>query len=139
MIGLSVVVGIIAALGGYALAVWLDASIAGAMATIAGVCFVLALLFAPQHGLLAKSLRRVRQRWQFATEMLVVHLAHHEGTPDQLQESSISHLQVELRWTAPFVAEVVHRATNFGLVQRENGHLELTPDGRRLAQHVTAR
>lgn len=139
MIGLSVVVGIIAAVLGYVLAIVLDASIAGAMATVAGLCFGLALLFAPQHGLVAKTMRRVRQRRQFATEMLVVHLAHHEGTPEQAQESSLGHLQADLRWTAQFAADVVRRATQSGLVQRQNGHLELTNNGRQLAESVTAR
>jgi manganese/zinc/iron transport system permease protein len=139
MILLSVIVGIISAVLGYLLAAMLDASIAGAMATVAGGCFALTLLFAPQHGLLAKSLRRIRQRRQFAAEMLVVHLAHHEGTPEQIQESSLGHLQAELRWTAQFAADVVRRATQSGLVQHENDHLELTNDGRVLAQRVTTR
>ncbi|HEX6287753.1 MAG TPA: metal ABC transporter permease [Herpetosiphonaceae bacterium] len=139
LIVLSVLIGIVAAVMGYALAMVLDASIAGAMATVAGICFALALLFAPHHGLLAKALRRVRQRRQFATEVLVVHLAHHEGTPQQAQESSLGHLQADLRWTAEFAAEVVQRAAQGGLVRRENGHLELTSDGRMLAQRVIAR
>ena len=139
MIALSVVVGIVAAVLGYALAIVLDASIAGAMATVAGLCFGLTLLGAPQHGLLAKSLRRARQRRQFATEMLVVHLAHHEGTPEQAQESSLSHLQADLRWTAQFAADVVRRAAQHGLIQRDSDQLELTSAGRNLAQQVTAR
>lgn len=139
LIGLAVVVGVVAALGGYALAIWLDASIAGAMAAVAGLCFGLAMAFAPQHGLVAKLLRRARQRRQFAAEMLVVHLANHEGTPEQGAESTLSHLQGELRWTETFAAEVVRRASQAGLVARTNGHLELTDGGRLLAQRVTSR
>lgn len=139
MIGLAVLVGIVAAVGGYALAIWLDASIAGAMAAVGGLCFMLTMLFAPQQGLLAKTIRRIRQRRQFATEMLVVHLANHEGTPEQINESTLAHLQAELRWTAQFAAEVVRRAAQIGLVEREEGHLALTEGGRSLAQRVTTR
>lgn len=59
MLVLAVALGVGAALGGYASARVLDCSIAGAMATTAGVLFLLAFLFAPAHGTLA---RRVRHR-----------------------------------------------------------------------------
>jgi manganese/zinc/iron transport system permease protein len=54
MLTLAVVLGIIASAGGYYLAVALDGSIAGAMATVAGAQFLLAFLFSPRHGLIAK-------------------------------------------------------------------------------------
>ena len=72
---------LVAAIAGYLVARWLDASIAGSMATMTGLLFVLALLLAPGRGLVAQWLLRRRQRWQFAGEMLVVHLSQHEGTP----------------------------------------------------------
>jgi len=139
MMSFSVLVGIIAAIGGYYLAVVLDASIAGAMATVAGCCFGFVLLLAPQHGVLAKMLRRARQRRQFATEMLVVHLANHAGTPEEAQENALGHLQAELRWNTNFATEVVRRAALAGLIERSNGQLELTGAGKTLAQHVMAR
>jgi manganese/zinc/iron transport system permease protein len=139
MIFLAVVVGIVSAIGGYVLAIVLDASIAGAMASIAGLCFALTALFAPQHGVLAKAVRRRQQRRQFAAEMLVVHLANHEGTPEQGHENSLAHLQAELRWSAQFAAEVVRRAVQLGLVQHQHDDLALTVNGRQLAQQVTAR
>lgn len=52
MLFLSVVVGIIASIGGYYLAWAVDGSIAGAMATVAGLEFLLALLFSPIQGVL---------------------------------------------------------------------------------------
>jgi manganese/zinc/iron transport system permease protein len=54
MLWLGVGFGIGAALGGYYLAVWLNGSIAGAMAVISGVFFVAALLFSPRGGFLRK-------------------------------------------------------------------------------------
>jgi len=139
MITLAVLVGVVAAVAGYAIAIPLDISIAGAMATMAGVCFAGAALFGPQHGIVAKAAQRATQRRRFAAEMLVVHLANHEGTPEQQAESTLTHLQAELRWTAEFAADVVRRALNGGLISRVDGHLELTGDGRALARRVTAR
>lgn len=57
MLGLSVLLGIIASFAGYYLAVWLDGSIAGAIATVTGIEFLLAFLFSPTHGKLRSQIR----------------------------------------------------------------------------------
>ncbi len=61
MLGLSMVVGIISAVTGYALAVWLDSSIAGAMASMSGVIFLIVLLLSPTHGVIARLRARSRK------------------------------------------------------------------------------
>src|SRR5690606_10819853 len=72
MIGLSALSGVAAAIGGYWLAHAIDASIAGSMATTAGLIFALAFLFAPERGLIALARRRRQQRWDFAETMLAI-------------------------------------------------------------------
>jgi len=57
MLLLSCAVGIIASIAGYYLAVWLDGSIAGAIATVCGVLFAVATLLSPSHGILFKTLK----------------------------------------------------------------------------------
>lgn len=52
MLLLSSVAGILAAFGGYFLAVWIDGSIAGAMTVVLGLEFLLTFIFAPRYGLL---------------------------------------------------------------------------------------
>ena len=54
MLGLSALLGVLSAAGGYFLASWIDGSIAGAMAVVAGLLFTLALLFSPTQGILRK-------------------------------------------------------------------------------------
>ena len=58
MIGLSVAVGIASAVSGYFASYLLDASIAGCIVSAAGILFILALLFSPSSGLVAKFARR---------------------------------------------------------------------------------
>jgi manganese/zinc/iron transport system permease protein len=60
MVALAVACGVASTLGGYTMARALDASIAGSMATIAGLLFLLAFLFSPAHGLLPRLWRRRR-------------------------------------------------------------------------------
>jgi manganese/zinc/iron transport system permease protein len=57
MLLFSVVAGVVASIGGYYLAVLMDASIAGGMSTVAGLEFVLVLLFSPSQGIIIKKLR----------------------------------------------------------------------------------
>lgn len=58
----SVLIGIASAVGGYALAVRLDGSIAGAISVVSGMIFLLAAIFSPSHGALTRWLqsRRVK-------------------------------------------------------------------------------
>jgi manganese/zinc/iron transport system permease protein len=58
MLLLSSALGIIAAVTGYYLAAAIDGSIAGAMATITGIEFVLAFLLAPENGLIMKKIKK---------------------------------------------------------------------------------
>ncbi|HYF69464.1 MAG TPA: metal ABC transporter permease [Ohtaekwangia sp.] len=51
MLLLSSLVGIIASISGYYVAVWLDGSIAGAIAMMCGVLFSLVLFLSPTHGI----------------------------------------------------------------------------------------
>lgn len=133
MIGLSVFIGVLSAVGGYWLAHVLDASIAGSMATVVGVCFGAAFLFAPHRGIVAVMRRRARQRWAFAQKMLTIHLLHHEGRPEADRENRVEHLQEHLQWQADFADRVVQQSIQNNLVVNAGGQLALTEAGRRLA------
>lgn len=62
MVAVTVAVGWLSAGVGYAGALRVDASIAGAMGLVAAGCFALALLLSPRHGVLAVRARRARRR-----------------------------------------------------------------------------
>jgi manganese/zinc/iron transport system permease protein len=57
MLVIACIAGIVASIAGYYFAVWLDGSIAGAIAAASGILFVLAVLLSPTHGILFKKLR----------------------------------------------------------------------------------
>lgn len=136
MLGLSVLIGAISAVGGYWLARWMDTTISGAMASMTGVIFGLTWLAAPERGLIALALRQTRQRWEFAQQMLAVHLLHHEGTAAAAEESRVDNLDQHLRWQPSFASAVVQRAEKRGLVRREGNMLLLTEQGRQVAQEA---
>ncbi|MDF2938278.1 MAG: hypothetical protein K0Q90_3651 [Paenibacillaceae bacterium] len=57
MMVLSGAFGVISAISGYYLAVWLDTSISGSMAFATGVLFLVSFLFSPKHGQISRLLR----------------------------------------------------------------------------------
>lgn len=136
MIGLSIFMGVLSAISGYWVAHWLDASIAGAMATMVGVIFLLVLMFAPIRGVVAVWRRRHRQKWTFAEKMLAIHLHQHEGMTDEARENRAAHLQEHFSWDARFAGSVVDRAGEDGFVNEDAGRLYLTEAGRALAREA---
>ena len=64
----------ISSLIGYHLSYWLDVSSAGAMVSVACSLFALAFLFAPQQGLAAAALRRLRLRMRMHQENIARHM-----------------------------------------------------------------
>jgi manganese/zinc/iron transport system permease protein len=137
MIGLSVAIGAASAIGGYWLAHAVDASIAGSMATMAGLLFFVILLLAPDRGLVAARRRQARQRVEFAQAMLVIHLLNHEGSPAADEENRVEHLHRHLRWNPAFAGRIVAGAERRAFVlRREDDRLTLTPRGRELARQA---
>jgi manganese/zinc/iron transport system permease protein len=136
MLQYSALLGIASALGGYWVAHWLDASIAGSMATMVGVLFGAVWLLAPERGLLAQARRRARQRLTFAQTMLAIHLSNHEGRPEASQENRAGELHTHLHWSQGFTQRVLRQAEREGWVQRQGELLGLTDRGRAAAQQA---
>lgn len=139
MLGLSVLIGVVGAIGGYWLAHSMDTNIAGAMVTVIGLLFLLTVLFAPRRGLVMIMRRRMQQKWEFAEKMLAIHLLHHEGSPEAQYESRVEHLLEHIRWEPNFAEDVVRYAERKGIVKRYMGNLQLTDEGRVLAQEAMVR
>jgi manganese/zinc/iron transport system permease protein len=139
ILALSAFLGALSAVGGYWLAHFLDASIAGSIAAVCGVVFVLVYLLAPEKGLLALAQRRARQKWEFAQTMLVIHLLNHEGLPEADQENRVSHLSEHIHWDAEFAQRVLQRSLTRGWVTRQGNSLFLTEQGRGRAQQAFLR
>ncbi|MFO7320826.1 MAG: metal ABC transporter permease [Chloroflexota bacterium] len=139
MLVISVVLGVLAAFGGYLVASWIDTSIAGAMATMSGVIFMITLLFAPEQGLIARKRLSRKRRERFAVEMLLVHLSRHENTATEAAENAMPHLTGELNWSPEFAGATVERAGQQGLIEKHGDQLRLTPKGRATAERVLMR
>jgi manganese/zinc/iron transport system permease protein len=131
MIGISMLIGALSAVSGYFVARALDSTISGAMALMVGVWFALVFLVAPERGVVAVLWRRQRQKWEFAQQVLAVHLLNHPS--GDLEERHINHMYRHLRWEPRFATAVLRRARQRGLIALANDYLELTPRGQQVA------
>ena len=129
MLVYSALIGIFSAISGYWLAHFLDASIAGSMATMTGISFLTAYLLAPERGLVAQARRRREQRTEFALTMLTMHIAHHTATQEAEQENQVTRLDEHLKWSPQFANEIVRIAERDGLIREHDGLLTLTESG----------
>jgi manganese/zinc/iron transport system permease protein len=134
MLMYSALIGVFSAISGYWLAHFLDASIAGSMATMTGISFLAAYLFAPERGWIAQARRRQDQRIEFALTMLTMHIAHHTATHEAEQENQVTRLDEHLKWSPPFAMEIVRIAERNGLIRQQNGLLTLTENGVKRSQ-----
>jgi manganese/zinc/iron transport system permease protein len=134
MIWLSGTIGVASAISGYWFAHYLDASIAGSIAMMTGVLFGLAFLLAPYRGIIAIARRRASQRWEFAQTVLAIHLFSHEGLREAEREAHVNHLSSHLHWEPDFARQVVRNAERRGFIHNQDGRLDLTEQGREMAQ-----
>jgi manganese/zinc/iron transport system permease protein len=125
MLLLAVAIGIASVAAGYGFAWAWDASIAGGIATATGALFLLALLFSPRHGLLARALRHRRLALRLSGDLLLLHLR------DEGQPQSVGALAARFGWPATKLARVVRPLHQAGLLEQEGAFLRLTADGAR--------
>lgn len=124
------------ALLGTVLAQQFDVNIAGTVATILGIQFTAIWIVAPRRGLIVQLIRRRRQRHEFFTTMLLIHLLQHEGTPQQTEESRVDGLHEHLRWRAREVRSIVQGVIRQHLADVGDGLLCLTESGRARARET---
>jgi manganese/zinc/iron transport system permease protein len=99
------------------------------MASMTGVWFLLALLFAPRTGLVAQALRRRDQRLDHDCRALVAHLFTHQDRPEMAEENTLHALINHLGWREPRARAAVLRAHDRALVERRDGVLILRAKG----------
>lgn len=94
MIFLACFFGVFSAIAGYWSANYLDASIAGSIATMLGLVFLMVYLFAPTKGLIAVLYREKQQRIEVSLITFILHLKNHK----EKEERHVNHLNEHINW-----------------------------------------
>jgi manganese/zinc/iron transport system permease protein len=123
MLAVGTACGIGSAWLGYGLSRLLDASIAGSMATVSGILFVMALLLSPRHGLAARFLRDRTVGAAMAEQLLLVHLRHGG------RAMPVPDLSRRFSWSARRLRRTAERLRTRGWIESSGGGLQLTADG----------
>lgn len=136
MLAIGSAIAIISAISGYWLAVAFNVSIGGMMAVMTGVCFLFALAFGPQYGLIAQWARQRARRDENAARTLAVHLFNHEADPAASEENVAAALRDHLHWSEARAHAILVKSLEDGLVTRSGQNLTLTEKGRAVAREV---
>ena len=124
MLALSVLFGIASAIGGYYVARWIDASIAGAMAMVAGMLFTVVFLASPSHGLVAKLLRHRRLSLGMSEQLLLLHLDR------ETKSATLATVRRRFAWRHRYLDRIVGRLRNRGWIEvSDGGGVRVTADG----------
>ena len=136
MIVLSVALGIISAITGYLFALSVDVSIAGSMATTAGIVFGLIWVFAPNRGLISRWRRITKQRFEIDVQVLLTHIQKETESNNKVNSLTIS---PSLGWKIEYSKKVNDFAQKQKLLEKdEEGTLQLTENGLKKAKHYSS-
>lgn len=130
MIALSLLIGAVASVIGYNMAILFDVSIAGSIAIIIGVLFIIVLIVSPKSGLISTIKRKRNQKLEFSVKILLIHIANHMNTPQETDECGVDMLEYHLRWDKMFLNKVLKKAMEKKLVYIENRIFKLSDKGK---------
>ncbi|HLW30415.1 MAG TPA: metal ABC transporter permease [Brumimicrobium sp.] len=125
MLGLACFFGVLSAISGYWLASFLDASIAGSIATMLGVIFLIIYLFAPSKGLISVLYREKQQRVEVLLITFLLHLKNHS----EIEERHVNHLNEHIDWQKVRSKTVLSLALKNNMITIENKVVSLSEKG----------
>lgn len=133
---LAVLCATVSAILGYFLADYWETSVAGMMAVVAGGLFTLSVVFAPQHGLLIKAIRRLRLTLRIVKEdiLAVLYRVEERGRRDGRATSLVEAECVRFAgggWLPQLAIPLL--STQGLIVKQSEGTLGLTDSGRERA------
>lgn len=136
MLFLAVVLSTSATIIGYLCANWVNSTVSGMVAVVAGVQFLLAVFLSPHHGLIGRALNNLGLRLRIIREDILSRLYRMEEslrTSRPRETATLTHEQCAqmaggraLGWLA---LAMLRRRSH--VVPAGDGHIQLTTDGRR--------
>jgi len=125
----AVNIGIINCLVGYFLSLYLDVSVAGTIASVSGLTFLLTVLLSPRSGVLFGLWRRKERKVTFEKELLLLHLKTHEVSDDYNEEAGRYTIGQHLHWSEEKVKKMSAQLIRDGEVMNKDDIFYLTKKG----------
>lgn len=110
---------------------WLNVSISGMTASVAGLVFLLVWLF-NKNGVITQIIKRQEDRKDFKAYLMLLHIGNHSGTFVEKQELSFNTINKHLNWTKEEAKEIAAylRKKDFVSENQDKQIYELTDNGR---------
>lgn len=136
MLGLAAVAGVLSTVGGFLLALALDASPAGAMSLVSGALFGLALVFSPSHGILPRRAEQRKLAGRIGREDALQMLWRRGEHGETLDAPGLAALT---RGGVGGARATLRALVRGGSAQEKDGVFSLTAEGRSSAQELMHR
>jgi len=117
---LSAALGTVSAVTGYALARYLDASIAGSIAAMTGVIFLIGCVLAPERGLYARLSQKRTMRNALGVDLVVAYLQKCESF-----SASVTNISHDLNWSYDQTKAIVRAGIERGTLSRSGAFITL--------------
>jgi cation ABC superfamily ATP binding cassette transporter, membrane protein len=126
---LALLISVVNSIIGYALAVHMNASIAGLCAVINMLVYVLALLSSPK-GTITSYIRRLQSIQQMQRDLFLLHIGTHTAESRESSENHADEIGDHLKWDAPKIRRVSRELIERRLLCRDGNYYLLTEEGR---------
>jgi manganese/zinc/iron transport system permease protein len=130
MMVLSAIIGSICAVIGYLISIAINSSIAGCIASIIGLVFILTFVFAPRKGLLSIHYHNYIKKIEFSCLALLIHIINHTGTEEEIEECSLDSVHNHMHWTKKYLLKIVNSNKRDNYIFIENNILKITDEGK---------
>lgn len=125
----AVLIAVGAAVSGTQAAFFLNTSIAGMVASVIGLVFMMTLIASPQVGIIAKIRYRRHLHVRYGEETLLFHVFTHQNTPCAPVENGTGTIHEHLHWSPRFLKKITRRLMKQNLLVVENGIYKLSHKG----------
>lgn len=130
MIVISALFGAVNAVLGFLIANAYDVSIAGSMAMMTGISFLVVFTFAPERGMVSVVRRRRFQKIDFAKKSMLFHLMNHENDENENIENAVDSIYDHLNWSKEFINRIIKHLIEEKRILVADGIYKLTDEGR---------
>ena len=132
---LSILFSTISSILGYQFAFIFDVSIAGSMALMVGLVFLVSLIVAPKRGLIALYKIRKERKLEFEKTILLLHIYNHQEAADEMAENGLNSITTHLNWEKPKLDRIAESLEDNVMVDHDALHI--TEKGIKTLKHFT--
>lgn len=129
MLFYSAGIGVFNAILGYRVAYMFDVSIAGSMAMVTGIVFLIVLISAPKRGLIVVLNRRNKQKLDFAMLAVGFHIRSHMGSRKEQEELGKKSMAQHLNWEEQYYNKIISYMLRQSYIQEKDNIYCLTEKG----------